>query len=34
MTGDPKHLPDWLLIDMAILLVGLALIVVGVWFGS
>jgi hypothetical protein len=30
MTGDsPKHVPSWLVVDVAILLVGLALIVLG-----
>jgi hypothetical protein len=33
MTGGPKHIPDWLVVDAAILLVGLALIALGVWFG-
>ena len=33
-TGDkPKSAPDWLVLDVAILVVGLALVVLGCWLG-
>jgi hypothetical protein len=33
MGDSPKRAPDWLLVDLAILVIGLLLIAVGCWLG-
>jgi hypothetical protein len=33
MGDSPKPIPDWLVVDVAILLVGLGLILLGMWLG-